>query len=237
MTLVVLANESVGWRLIAAKEYEDWEMDSLAQLIRRDDTCIDVGANVGLYTVFMAQHATSGSVIAFEPVPLNRDLLSLNVRLNQLSNVAIHGSVVSDTSDPVRFSITVDGAYSSIRNTGRRTIQQEIIAEATTLDREFLGSRRRIDVVKIDVEGAELLVIQGAKQLLSDPDMRPRVLLVELDAVNQHAYNTSPSDVIGYMASFGYRAHSVTPRGIEPGYPRPGCVDDVLFFHEQVRTS
>lgn len=237
MTLVVLANESVGWRLIGAREYEDWELDTLAQLIRRDDICVDVGANLGLYTVFMAKHATSGSVIAFEPVPLNRDLLNLNVRLNELSNVEVRGSVVSDESGPVRFSITVDGAYSSMRNTGRKQIQQQIAAEGTTLDHEFSGSGRRIDVVKIDVEGAELLVVRGAKQLLSDPDMRPRVLLIELDATNERVYDTSPADVIGYMASFGYRAYSVTPRGIELGYPRPGCVDDVLFLHQQVGTS
>ena len=103
MTLVVLANESVGWRLIGAREYEDWEMDSLAELIRPDDICIDVGANVGLYTVFMARHAISGSVIAFEPVPLNRDLLNLNVRLNQLSNVEVRGSVVCDRAEARSF--------------------------------------------------------------------------------------------------------------------------------------
>lgn len=235
MTLVVLANESVGWRIIGAREYEDWELDSLAALIRPDDLCIDVGANVGVYTVFMAKHATAGSVIAFEPVPLNRDLLTLNVRLNEVTNTEIRDSVVSDVAGPVRFSISADGAYSSMRSTGRKPTVQEMTIQGTTLDDECLDSGRHIGVVKVDVEGAELLVLRGAQRLLSSPDMRPRVLLIELDAVNERVYGTSPADIISYLSEFGYRAHSITPRGIEAGYPRPGCVCDALFFHEQTR--
>src|SRR5512138_1306985 len=126
MTLLVLANESLGWRLLTVKEYEKNEMDCLTDLIRADDVCIDVGANIGIYSILMARSAPLGSVISFEPVPLNRDLLAVNARLNGVHNLEVQPYAVCDRVGFTEFTVSVDGGYSSIQDTGRMAVQERI---------------------------------------------------------------------------------------------------------------
>ena len=175
--LVVLANEDVGWRLIVQGHYEPLEWHCLEELISPEDTCVDVGANIGIYSILMARKAHLGRVIAFEPLPIYRAVLELNARLNGLENIEIRASIVADQVRQEEFSVSVDGAYSSMRPTARKAEARCITVPSVTLDASFAALRRRIDILKVDVEGAELLILRGARSLLSDPRLRPRALL------------------------------------------------------------
>lgn len=228
-SLVVLTNEVIGWRLASRKQYEKNELSVLEQLIQQDDFCVDIGANIGIYSVLMAKKASEGSVVAFEPIPLPRAILELNAVINGLSNLKVYDNVVSDTLGVVKFSVTGDTAYSSMQLTGSAKHVMSLAVQSRTLDEMFTAEGRKVDIVKIDVEGAELLVLQGGQSLLSTRRLRPRALLVELNAHNQLAYGHQPRDVVEFMKSYGYEALSITASGAERGWPRPGCVENVLF--------
>ena len=231
MTLLVLANESLGWRLLTIKDYEKHEMDCLTGLIRADDVCIDVGANIGIYSILMARSAPRGSVIGFEPVPLNRDLLAVNARLNGIHNLEVQPYAVCDRVGLTEFTVSADGGYSSIQDTGRKAARERITVPMITLDEVFATPRRATNVIKIDVEGAELLVLRGASRILSDPDLRPRAILAELSASNQRVYGSSPEELVAFLKTFGYDAYSITVGGLLPGWPQPGALEDALFIH------
>jgi FkbM family methyltransferase len=231
MTLLVLANESLGWRLLTIKEYEKNEMDCLTGLIRDDDICVDVGANIGIYSILMARSASLGSVIGFEPVALNRDLLAVNARLNGIHNLEVRPYAVCDRVGLTEFTVSADGGYSSMKDTGRMAVEERITVPMITLDEIFATPRRAIDVMKIDVEGAELLVLRGAHRILSDPHLRPRAILAELNPTNQHTYGSSPDELVAFLKTFGYDAHSITVRGVLPGWPQRGASEDALFVH------
>ena len=232
--LVVFPHEDVGWGIIWKGNFEGADLDVIESLIRPGDTCVDIGANLGLYSVFMGRRAIDGEVLAFEPLVLNRKMLELNCALNGINNVTVHPEIVSDSPGELEFSVSADGAYSSILPTGRKTQSGTVVVRASTLDEKF--SDRRVDIVKLDVEGAELRVLRGGRGLFSDPGRRPRAVLVELAADNLAIYDETPQGVIDYMRELGYEAFSITPDGLKPGWPQPRGSENALFMPSESAT-
>lgn len=230
LEFLVIASEDVGWRLICDGSYEALELSWAESFIQPGDTCIDVGGNIGVYSiVFGRRTGNTGEVYVFEPVPLNIKILEANCALNGIDNIHVIDAVVSDKDGTLSFSISEDAAYSSIRPTGRKEVSGSIIKKSITLDSYFIGKSDHIGIVKIDTEGAELLVLKGAKNILTGIH-RPRALLVELDEVNQKPFGYKPSDVIHYMNTCGYSVFSITDKGIEDGWPLSRCSEDALFL-------
>jgi FkbM family methyltransferase len=125
---------------------------------------IDCGANVGVFTV-MAARRTKGLVIAYEPHPKNYALLLHNIHVNNLKNtLAYQAAVTSANSGSIKLFLSTEDVGHSIRQ-----ISAKFIEVATTrLDCliEDLTSADSVSFIKLDIEGAELEAILGAKKLL-----------------------------------------------------------------------
>ena len=136
---------------------------------------VDVGANIGMYTVLMAGWVgTTGRVLAYEPSPDVLDFLRANVALNWASDrVTVRGVGVSSTPGQVTLYVTERFmANSSLRKPGEAYFAdfpmdtvREVEVEVVTLDQDA-ESFGHIDLVKIDVEGAECSVLKGMASLL-----------------------------------------------------------------------
>ena len=216
--LLVLANEDVGRAIYFGGSYEPAETNYLRKVIGSDAVCVDVGANVGYFTMLMSQAASGGSVHAFEPIPLNAALLRTSMELNGLTNLRINQCAVGDFVGVVSFSQSFDSAYSSIHNTQRKPLERTLTVPVTTLD-DYLEreSVTRVDILKVDVEGAEGLVVAGASRLLSDETRRPRVIMLELFDQNLQAFGSSVKTVTEKMETFGYKPFVVNEEGeMEP---------------------
>jgi FkbM family methyltransferase len=226
---LVWAHEDVGWRLLSERSYEPVEIASLARLVKPEDICVDVGANIGLFTVFLSRWASAGHVHAFEPLEHNASVLRLNLELNNRSNVTVHTEILSDTDGLITFSIAEDAAYSSMVHTGRKALRDTVEVTSRTLDafRATLGTQ--INVIKIDVEGAELLVLKGGDAMLQDPAVRPRAIMAEVYEPNSRNYGYSPSDLVEYLRGRGYHANALMPDGSLGTWPREGALLDILF--------
>ena len=145
--------------------------DALSRCVGEGDVVYDVGANVGFFTLLAARLAgASGRVCAFEPVPDSAAALRHNAELNGLSQVEVVEQAVADTCDPVAMSIGANLATARLGDRGERVV----LVQCTTLDAFAERPGRAPDVVKIDVEGAENLVLAGMAGLLSAH--RPLVL-------------------------------------------------------------
>ncbi len=212
--LLVLANEDVGRSIHFAGCFESAETKYLRHMIRADSVCVDVGANVGYFTMLMAQAASAGSVHAFEPITLNACLLKASVELNGFTNVRLSECAVGDYVGVVSFSQSSDSAYSSINDTARkpldRTLAVPIITLDAYLDREGV---ERVDVLKADVEGAEGLVIAGASRLLGDDKRKPYVIMLELYEQNLHTFDNSVNAVIEKVQAYGYKPFVINREG------------------------
>ena len=157
MQLLVLANEDVGRELVYGGAYESRETAALGRLLKPEDVCIDVGANIGYYTTLMAQLAHAGEVHAFEPVPINWHVLNCNLQANHLRNVVPNFCALAADSGRISFSVSRDGAYSSIRPTGREVESEVIETEVQTLD-AYVSARQlaRVDVIKAEIGRAHV---------------------------------------------------------------------------------
>jgi FkbM family methyltransferase len=232
--LLVLANEDVGRRIALLRRYEPRDTRLLAGLVRNDDACIDVGANTGYYTMLMAGRARRGTVHAFEPVALNLHLLRAGVALNGWSHVAANLAAAGDRDGTIDFSEAADGAYSSLLPVGRKAEMRRIEVPIVRLD-TYLGCHGpKADVMKVDVEGAEALVLEGAAGLLADPGRRPRAVMLELVDRNLEVYRSSVPGIVERMAQFGYRPFYAGEDGRPRAFERAHAnVYENVFFAQR----
>jgi FkbM family methyltransferase len=131
----------------------------------------DVGANVGFYTLLAAVIAgPGGRVYSFEPLPRNLAILRRHVQLNHLENVEIFDGAVSDSAGTAHFSTQNIPEMGFISSTGDLEVRTFALDELLAA-----GRLRPPDVIKIDVEGAERDVFEGARKLLAEH--RPTIML------------------------------------------------------------
>ena len=203
--LLVFANEDVGRQIYYLGFYEIAETNYFNKHIESDFICMDIGGNIGYFSMLMAKNAKAGCVHIFEPIELNASLLKVSAELNQYKNLTLNQCAVGDEDGEVLFSQSLDSAYSSIIDTNRKVLDKVYSVPLVKLDSyiEQVGLPR-VDVLKVDVEGAEEMVILGASKLLNDLNRRPKFILMELYDGNLNAFNSSVDSVIAKMNQFEY---------------------------------
>jgi FkbM family methyltransferase len=149
--------------------------DFLKKSLRPGMVYVDVGANIGSHAINAARVVgEKGRVFAFEADPETYRILQKNIDLNQLGNIILRQTCVSDNSGSVTFYKHKDSAKSSIVDRGEKT---SVVLPADRLD-NLVQSDTRIDILKIDVEGAELNVLRGAQQIFEERP--PSIVIIEV---------------------------------------------------------
>ncbi|WP_448577435.1 FkbM family methyltransferase [Thermosphaera sp.] len=122
---------------------------------------VDVGANIGYYTLIASKLVGSqGRVYSIEPVPSTATILKANIKLNNCLNVSIHEVAVWSSKGTL--TLRIPGSWYGLAFVSR--YGGNIVVNSITLD-ELLKNETSIDCIKIDVEGAELEVLRGAKDM------------------------------------------------------------------------
>lgn len=137
--------------------------------LRPDDVFWDIGANVGIYTCFAAEAIDSGRVVSVEPNPNNVARIEDNLSANGLSAETYQYAMMSTPGEltlDIRQSDTTAGSYGSVAAEG------DVTVEATTGDRLVERDVPEPNVIKMDVEGAELEVLRGLERAISRDDCR-----------------------------------------------------------------
>lgn len=183
--------------------YDRVELELVRERLRGGGDFVDVGAHIGMYSVAAALSLGGrGRVLAFEPNPSARAQLEENVALNGCENVIVSPAAVGDGVGETVLHVpaTPDPSFSSLE-AGRFAEGDPVVVDVTTVDREVEANGLRPAAVKIDVEGAELLVVAGMERTL---DLRP-ALLVEVEP-------ESGAELERRLAPLGYRAYRVGRR-------------------------
>jgi FkbM family methyltransferase len=182
--------EEIARLLLLYGAYEAAETAAVRDLATPASIAIDVGANIGMYAVALATAVgRHGAVWAFEPVPQTSEKLRANIALNGLNNVEVVAAAAGDTGGIADIRLANDSAYASLVHAKKGRATGRIISvPMRTLD-EVWQERGcpTVSFCKIDVEGAELPVLEGAQQVLAA--CRPALLLeadhgAELDALS-----------------------------------------------------
>ncbi|HEX4127372.1 MAG TPA: FkbM family methyltransferase [Acidimicrobiales bacterium] len=182
----------------------EWEeLQFCLRYLRPGDHFVDVGANVGVFTTLVGTRIPGVRITAVEPFPPVREDLLGNLTLNGLeTDVTVVESAVSDTVGEATFEV-LDRDVLNRLAAGGPGGGAGITVPVTTLDDLVGGDPPAL--IKIDVEGSELLVMKGARRLLSAPGTAP-VLLFEHAGHGAH-FGISPAEVRAFLSELGYRIH------------------------------
>jgi FkbM family methyltransferase len=131
--------------------------------VRESDTVVNVGANIGIYVIPLAKRVSK--VIAFEPHPKTYEILEKSIELNNLHNVVLVKKAIGDSKKKVLFGLSVIPMESGIITEPSRDTYSGIEVESVDLD-SALVSEDRVDWLLIDVEGSEINVLKGARNIL-----------------------------------------------------------------------
>lgn len=184
-------------------------LDSFCASLNEEDIVYDVGASVGLMTIHAASIVKRGMVYSFEPDVETFDRLKNNVKLNNFSNVNLNRTALGDKDgNSLLFTDGASGYAPSMRKQEGRVgaPQNAIQVMSRKLDTLIENEKLPIpSVIKIDIEGAEVLFLRGAENLLRGLlGVRPRLIFMEVHPKFLSQFESSIDDVVSKIIQYGY---------------------------------
>jgi len=203
---------SIGATVFWTGFHEFHELLFLNNFLKPEMVVVDAGANIGIVTLFAAKRVTSGKVIAFEPVPSVYQRLKENIELNQLKNITSVAVGLSDATGtlPIYEIDSHNEGLSTLYPGDLRQLRHTEVPIVPLDETINAYSIQRLDLIKMDIEGGELMALRGMKKVIQH--YRP-VVMIE---INQKAYSSAgytPHDVYTFFQQLGYTPHEITKSG------------------------
>ena len=178
------------------------EMGFLLHFLQKDDLFIDVGANIGSFTVLASAHNQAKS-ISFEPVPATFNYLQRNIKINKIENVRLLNVAVGSAKSKVYFTDNEDTTNHVAEKNEHGALEVDVVV----LD-EIVKDFSTPALLKIDVEGYETEVIHGATKTLSNPNLK--AIIIELGGAGIR-YGYDENDIHNTLLAHGFTPHRYDP--------------------------
>jgi FkbM family methyltransferase len=201
--------------LVSLGTYESYETDIFQSLLKPGMTVVDIGANVGYYTLLAARavQADDGRVFSFEPDPRNYAVLARSLHANGYHHVFPVQKAVSDAPGTLTlYADALNSGNSSLEKGNVQSFLESYTVEAVALD-DFLEAHaagRAIDLLKVDVQGAEGHVFRGARRLLESGC--PMKIMMEFEPAKLSAMGTHPVELLQKLVDCGFAIRWIDTR-------------------------
>lgn len=174
---------------------EEMETRLFKKLIKKGDTVVDVGAHIGYYSLLAARLVgKTGQVYAFEPDPERFSILEQNVHLNDYKNVVCVNKGVYDRDGVVDLLIMLD----------------KKIIEVAVVSLDAFLKNKKINVIKIDTDGAEVSVLKGMTKILKNN--KKIKLLIEFWPAGFGIFGSSGQEYLNLLRSLGFRIYEINEK-------------------------
>jgi FkbM family methyltransferase len=200
------APSSITVNLLMYGVWERFQTKLFKDLIHEGMVVIDIGAHIGYYTLLAAERVgEKGAVFAFEPEESNYDLLIKNVKQNEYSNVTpVKKAVTSSTGTIKLFLDARESAEHSI--VGGKRGQKAVLVDSVALD-DFLDADYAVDVIKMDIEGAEMAALLGMSKVIA---RSPRLaMFAEFYPGALERAGVSPADYFNELQRHGFKIYLI----------------------------
>lgn len=207
----------------------EWEVICFIRAyLRPGERVLDVGANVGMFTYAAYQCVKpTGHVTALEPSPWAAATIRRNVSINGLSDsIEVLEVAAASTEGEAEFTADLDVSNHLKRSSGRTFSRDSIVVQVRSLD-SLVEDDTLISLMKLDVEGAEMLALNGFRRHLSEGN--PPVILMEAHDHSLRKMGSSREAVMSLMGEVGYGQYVYDHSGLKR--PPPGWNDDVVLIH------
>lgn len=202
---------AVSSHLLMDKIYEPTETNLVRSQINKGDIVVDMGANIGYYTlIFAGLVGKNGKVFAFEPDPENFAILSKNVEENKLENVILINKAVSDKNGKTKLYLSEDNKgdhriYDSGEN--RKSVTVDVVC----LD-DFMGDiKEKINFIKMDIQGAEGNALKGMTSVIENS--KKIKILAEFWPMGLSNFNFDPKEFLEILEDYGFSFYNIQRAG------------------------
>lgn len=189
----------VGNVISLTGDYEAYETSIILNNIKKGDTVVDIGANIGFHTILFANKiGPQGKVYAFEPDPVSYKILLKNIKANNFKNVIASPLAISNKKAVLNLYKSKDN-YGDNRVYSSDISSTNLTIKADSLDNFFsdlITKGKKISLLKIDTQGFEPFVIQGAKKLIKK--YKP-ILFFEYWPYGYHSSKSNGTEMLNYL--------------------------------------
>lgn len=194
--------------------YETKELEMSLNLVSPKDVLFDIGANLGWYAMNVAHKRPDCTIHAFEPILQTYNYLKDNISMNKYDNINVYHLGLSDKEGVLKFYFDDElSVNASLSNVSENKNIKEIECPVKTIDL-FVKQQKidKVDFIKCDVEGAELLVFKGGYELIKKE--KP-IVFSEMLRKWAQKFNYHPNDIIAYFNDLGYDCFVLRENGLQ----------------------
>jgi len=222
-------NDSIHYSLGETIQLPEHISQIITNACAKGNTIVDVGANIGWHTLEYARLVgSSGKIFAFEPVAENFNLLQKNIHTNNYQNITCTQKAISNQIKQVTIELSTrigDHRIIEEKSSDRPTIN----VDAITLD-SFFENENKIDFLKIDAEGYDFFVLQGAEQIIQkNPQL---VIFIEFNPYLLNLNNVEPKKLVEFLINLGFTLYDVE----KPNNVEPSTLSDILMYDDGDKT-
>jgi len=189
--------------MVLTGEYEEGLMVLMKKEIKLGMNVFDLGANIGVFTLLASKLVgESGHVFSFEPEPYLFKVLKENINLNNLNNVSVYQTAISDKVGTTNFSINLEQDGDNRLNSKTMNVNN-LKVKTTTIDEFCKENSLKIDFLKLDIQGSEPKALKGMKQTLtSSTNIK---IVTEFFPSAMRDTNSSPEEYLSNLEKYGFK--------------------------------
>ena len=201
--------EHIQQRLFWYGYYEKELGELLKKIVSPGDVFLDLGANIGYFSLLVASNSPSTKIISFEPVKDLFQNMNDNISLNNIKNISTINAAVGEINGEKELFVSASDnlGMSSFRQPENYSGKKEKIKVVTIDDWYKTSGLSKIDIIKLDIEGSELAALKGMKEVLQT--QKP-VLIVEINPETLSMFNLQPSDIYVYLNQFNFEGFLIS---------------------------
>jgi len=215
--IVDLNDVGISRKIFFKGIHEPLSTEQYMKEVKEGMNVLEIGSNIGYYALLGSNLiGKSGKVIAFEPNPINFEMLKLNIELNKCSEkFDCYPYGVGSENGELDFYMMNKGNTSSFIHRDDSTIKIEEIKKikVVKLD-DFFDKDIKIDYFRMDVEGYELEIIKGMKNILASNN-KPQGCFIEVHSALLNQMNSSAKDFVDMMKDYGFKIKIARYRGLQ----------------------
>lgn len=212
-------DEGISRQLYFHKKREHYSTDYMKEIIKENDTIIDIGANSGYYALLESQLANRGEVYAIEPVPKNMQLLKKNIELNDYKNIQVFPLAIGGENGEGKMYLYDKGNLCSFTKNIQNKPTGKVTIPIMTLDRFVEKCAFAYPtLIRMDVEGYEYEIIKGMANILKSN--KPLILFIEL-----HPFMMSKDDMKNLIDTLKRNNFKVKAIFLEPSTSDYGSIN------------